>query len=118
MRKPTMKISLAVSVKLEYQSHGFDNEVTREIKDAPVSTKPTSITKSNYKQVLGKLLEYLVSKLDNLDWVDMRSGFKVKKFNFLGINIFETKPARGSSYIPTPEKVCKCEMWIDQYKKH
>ena len=52
MRKPTMKIQLAVSIKLEYQSHGFDNEIVKEIKDAPISTKPTSITKSNYKKVL------------------------------------------------------------------
>ena len=112
MRKPTMKIQLAVSIKLEYQSHGFDNEIVKEIKDAPISTKPTSITKSNYKKVLGELLEYLVSKFDNLDWNDMRSGFKVKKFNFLGINIFETKPARGSSYIPTPERYTtpKCSL--------
>ena len=38
MRKPTMKISLAVSIKLEPQSHGFDNEIVKEIKDAPIST--------------------------------------------------------------------------------
>ena len=84
-----MKISPAVSIKLEYQSHGFDNEIVKEIKDAPISTKPTSITKSNYKKVLGELLEYLVSKFVNVDWVDMRSEFKVIKFNFLGIKIFE-----------------------------
>ena len=95
IRKPTTKISLAVGIKLEHQSHGFDNEIVKEIKDAPISTKPTSITKSNYKKVLGELLEYLVSKFDNLDWNDMRSGFKVETLNFLGINIFETKPAGG-----------------------
>ena len=102
--KSTMKIKLGVSVKLEYQSHGFDNEIVKEIKDAPISTKAQSITKSNYKRVVGELLEYLVSKFDNLDWNDMRSGFKVKKFNYLSIDIYETKPARGSSYSPTPEK--------------
>ena len=61
-----------------------------------------SITKSNYKKGLGELLEYLASEFGNIDWNDMRSRFKVKKFNFLGIKIFETKPARESSYIPTP----------------
>ena len=113
--KPTMKIKLGVSVKLEHQSHGCDNEIVKEIKDAPISTKAQSITKSNYKRVVGELLEYLVSKFDNLDRNEMRSGFKVKKFNCLSIDIYETKPARGSSYIPTPEKICQCEMRLDQH---
>ena len=104
-RESTMKIKLGVSVKLEYQSHGFDNEIAKEIKDAPISTKAQSITKSNYKRVVGELLEYLVSKFDNLDWNDMRSGFKVKKFNYLSIDMYETRLARGSSFIPTPENM-------------
>ncbi|MFM7977914.1 MAG: hypothetical protein ACKPKO_01250, partial [Candidatus Fonsibacter sp.] len=61
------------------------------------------------KTAIDDQLKEIISKIDVLEQADvegkpMGSGWTIVSIDKLVIDIFETKPLRGSSYIPTPEK--------------
>ena len=68
-----------------------------------------TLTKGHVKPMLDKLIDELNTKSENLAQVDkdgkpIGTGWAIASCDKLSIDIFETKPMRASSYIPTPEK--------------
>ncbi len=77
-------------------------EIEAGLKVIPLSTKSRAVEKANIESVTKELQELLRDKITN--YSANGSGWKIVRFVNLTINSFETKPARGASYIPTPEK--------------
>ena len=80
-------------------------------KQTPISTNNAmTISKGNMNQMSDKLIDELTTISETLAQVDREgkpigSGWAIVAFDKLSIDIFETKPMRASSYIPTPEKI-------------
>ena len=82
-------------------------EETEEVKkgEKPFTTKPPQrMTKSTIKRVLNEQAGRLEADLDALGEKMEGSGWVVKRYLKLAIDMFEIKVARGSSYIPTPAR--------------
>ena len=62
------------------------------------------MTKSTIKRVLNEQVGRLAADLDALGEKMEGSGWVVKRYPKLAIDMFEIRVARGSSYIPTPER--------------
>ena len=96
-----MKLRLRAEINVSYKADV--NEEAVKMNSQPLSTKiPITITKANYKNVIDNQLAELKAKIEV--FVDIKSGYKFEEIVKFDIDIFETKPLRGSSYIPTPEK--------------
>ena len=77
--------------------------------DSYVVSETYDINKHNTTQKLDLMIEQINNKAELLEQTDKNgrvigSGWALQAINKLNIDIFETKPLRGSSYIPTPEK--------------
>ncbi|MFM7988048.1 MAG: hypothetical protein ACKPKO_52915, partial [Candidatus Fonsibacter sp.] len=67
-------------------------------------------------------LKEIISKIDVLEQSDIEGkpmgyGWTIVSIDKLVIDIFETQPLRGSSYIETPEKIPKPKMRANQHQK-
>ena len=88
----------------------FDNEVIWETLTAPLTLNNAwTFTKQNAKSVLNQLIDELNDKAETAEAFDdqgklIGSGWSLKSVIKLAVDIFETKPVRGHSFIPTPEK--------------
>ena len=66
---------------------------------------PRTITNGNVNTIGSSQLEALSAKCDEVGTVgENGSGWIIKKHLNIFIDIYETNPIRGSSYIPTPPK--------------
>ncbi|MFM7983208.1 MAG: hypothetical protein ACKPKO_28195, partial [Candidatus Fonsibacter sp.] len=89
---------------------GFDDDVEWIVKDGHMSNKMIHIVvKSNIKSVIDKQVNEMATKLETLELVDddgkpLGTGWTLKSIDTLAIDVYETKPLRASSYIPTPSK--------------
>jgi hypothetical protein len=64
--------------------------------------KALEINNSNYVEVVEHMLNQINTHIENL--TSGAYSYRVKRFNSIIINYLQTKVARGSSYIKTPEK--------------
>ena len=72
-----------------------------------MNKKISEITKTNVKASLDSQLGELIPRCESIEHADgasLDSGWIVKTYDLLFVDIFETKPLRGSSYIETPEQ--------------
>ncbi|MFM7988997.1 MAG: hypothetical protein ACKPKO_57760, partial [Candidatus Fonsibacter sp.] len=89
---------------------GFDGDIDFKVKDGHISNKIIhTVVKSNIKSAIDKKNNEMATKLDTLELVDdngkaLGSGWAIESIDKLAIDVFETKPIRASSYIPTPAK--------------
>ena len=65
-------------------------------------------TNANIERAIEEQIQDMASNIEVLGQMDveckpMGSGWKINSIDELAIDIFETKPLRGSSYIKTPE---------------
>ena len=98
-----MKVRLRLDVEMKHETTNEDGEKTVMENRGILSTKtPQIITKANYKNVIKAQLAELKNKISNFDL--NQSGWIFKKIHKIDLDVFETKPLRASSYIPTPEK--------------
>ena len=67
-----------------------------------ISKDPASLTTSNIDETAVKQIQILKDKC--LDVALKDSDWRIKEFKAIFIDMFETRPVRGSSYIPTPER--------------
>ena len=104
-KKSSMKLRLRIEIEASHKvgfgdddKDDFDNTESKYL-----STKiPLTITKANYKNVIDNQLAELKAATEAFK--ANKSGYKFEKIVKFDIDIFETKPLRGSSFIPTPEK--------------
>jgi hypothetical protein len=100
-----MKIRMRLGLQIFKQVEIFDGDMDTTLKDISLRVEhPQVITKHNFKAVLQTQRGIIENKMDNINDLIGGSGWQVKKYRNLAIDIFETKPLRASSYIPTPER--------------
>ena len=105
--KSSMKVRLRLYVWLERERRNDEGEIVKEVKkgEKPFITKPPQrMTKSTIKRVLNEQVGRMDADLDGLGEKMEGSGWVVKRYLKLAIDMFEIKVARGSSYIPTPAR--------------
>ncbi|MFM7984580.1 MAG: hypothetical protein ACKPKO_35160, partial [Candidatus Fonsibacter sp.] len=108
--KKSMKIKMRLHIKYKKKEEGFDGDVEFIVKPGHISNKIIhTVVKSNIKSVIDKQFNEMATKLDTLELVDddgqaLGSGWSIESIDKLAIDVFETKPIRASSYIPTPAK--------------
>jgi hypothetical protein len=104
-KKRSMKIRLRLGLKIFKQTEEFDGQMDTTVKEIALTVPtPQRITKHNFKSVLETQKGIIEDKMDRINEIVGGSGWQVKKYTKLAIDIFETKPLRASSYIPTPER--------------
>jgi len=108
--KQSMKIKMRLHITYEKPVQGFDDDVEWLVKDGHMSNKMIhTVVKNNIKSVIDKQVNEMATKLDTLELVDdngkpLGSNWSLKSIDKLAIDVYETKPLRASSYIPTPSK--------------
>jgi hypothetical protein len=75
-------------------------------------TKATAINKGNIKDKINELNAELEEKIDKAMEKLEGSGWHVKHYHTLFIEVYKIKEARGASYIPTPAKYSNSILWI------
>jgi len=129
--KSSMKVRMRVNVWLEREKRNEQGEIVKESKKdcTFITREPQRITKSTIKKVLNEQIEKLIANLENLSDKIEGSGWVIKKYLKLAIDMYEIRVARGASYLPTPEKFAnakcgliniqnteqKCFMWCMRY---
>ena len=112
--KRSFKIKLRL--KMTIQKRTWDKEGKEEWEERQVqfmNKKISEINKNNVAASLDSQLGELIPRCEAIEQADgasLDSGWIVKTYDTLFIDIFETKPLRASSYIETPEqfKNVKC----------
>ena len=66
------------------------------------TSKAKRITKSIYKQIIDEFLEELLTKIHETE--QKESAWKIAQLNYINLDFFKIRAARGSSWIPTPER--------------
>ena len=105
-----MKIKLRVEITYVKIVESVDGEINEQPVKSPMTTSSAwTITKGNVKSVLDEFIDELTTKSETLETVDrdgkpIGSGWAIKLFDKLAIDLFETKPMRVFSFSPTPEK--------------
>ena len=105
--------SIKVSVGLKFdtflikniidETENIDKYVYKE-ENLIAKTKATAINKGNVEDKIKELLIELDIKInERLDKLS-GSGWRIKQYHTLFIEVYKIKDARGSSYIPTPAK--------------
>ena len=69
-----------------------------------IDSRPVAATKSSLQAVFNPEYVKLRSACNDVGHDQEGSGWVIIKFYYLKIFIYETRPVRGSSYIPTPIK--------------
>ena len=102
--KKSMKIRLRVHMDMS-KDYMDDNGEKKTKKESIVllSKKYHTVTKDNIKEVLKLEAEYLETKYGEDGWGEA-SGWYVSGTKSVSVDSVSTHPARGSSYIPTPER--------------
>ena len=72
--------------------------------DLVVSVTPRLATKANIQKTINELLDVLELNFDDSIQRLEGSGWVVNEIMQLCIDLFEIRPIRGASYIPTPDK--------------
>ena len=104
-QKPSTKIRLRLKLDLVKMRPGFDGEQPEEqLSKQTIKTNPKRITKATISKVIDELSENLAAKFDLIGDSLEGSGWRIKRYILFAVDIFETRPVRGSSYIPTPAK--------------
>jgi len=102
--KRSMKIMLKVDLKVDKPLAGFDGEVDYIEKNVWLANeRAVTVTRANVKNVINSLKDQLDAKMDYSNEME-GSGWGVTEYSKVSVAIYETKPLRASSYIPTPEK--------------
>ena len=112
--KRSFKIKMRL--KMTIQKRTLDKDAKEEWEERQVqflNKKISEITRNNVNTSLDSQLGELIPRceaIEHADGASIDSGWIVKTYDTLFIDIFETKPLRGSSYIETPEqfKNSKC----------
>lgn len=104
VNKSTSKIRMRLEVEMFKRIMGFDGDCEEQIIKYNISSNPSKLTKTNLESTLEKLKIEIVNKFEKIDDKMPSSGWRLRRYIHLGVDIFETRPVRGSSYIPTPEK--------------
>lgn len=111
-----MKIKKSFKIRIRCKAVYFriyvdeNGDEKREYQKGIISTKkPNIITKANYKETIKNEINILREVIlgaygDGTDIEKNGSGWNFEKIEEFITDIFEIKPVRGSSYIPTPEK--------------
>ena len=105
----SMKIKMRLYLTYEKLTEDFDGNKTPQRRDAVLATKQIhTITTANREKAIDEQISEMSSKIETLDQRDvegkpMGSEWMIVSIEKLAIDIFETKPLRGSSYIETPE---------------
>jgi hypothetical protein len=100
----TSKIRMRLEVEMFKRIMGFDGDCEEQIIKYNISSNPSKLIKTNLESTLEKLKIEIVNKFEKIDDKMPSSGWRLRRYIHLGVDIFETRPVRGSSYIPTPEK--------------
>ena len=105
-KKRSMKIRLRLGLKIFKQVEIFDGETDTTVKEIALRVdKPQSITKHNFKSVLETQKNIIEDRMDNINEIVGGSGWQVKKYTKLAIDIFETKPLRASFLLTNTRKI-------------
>ena len=84
---------------------GFDGDDPEEqLSKQTIKTDPQRITKATISKVIDELSQNLAAKFDLIGDSLEGSGWRIKRYILFAVDIFETRPVRGSSYIPTPAR--------------
>ena len=119
----SMKIKMRLYLTYEKLTEDFNGHRTPQRRDAVLATKQIhTITTANREKAIDEQISEMSSKIETLDQRDvegkpMGSGWMIVSIDKLAIDIFETKPLRGSSYIETPEKIFQFKMRVNQHQK-
>ena len=102
----------------------FDGNKAAEKREDHLANNPVhTITNANIEIAVEEQVNYMTSKIEVLDQRHVEgtepteSGRKIVLIAKLAIDIFETKPLRGSSYIENPEKLLECKMRANQHQE-
>jgi hypothetical protein len=125
-----MKIRFRVKFVVELKKiDSTGKEITDEKDVVIISKKPLKITKYKFEDVLDALRAEINDRVDGYNNEMGGSGWVIKEWLVFAIDMFKIKPARGGSYIPTPERYAnpkcgliniknedqKCFQWCMKY---
>jgi len=125
-----MKIRFRVKFVVELKKiDSTGKEITDEKDVVIISKKPLKITKYKFEDVLDALRAEINDRVDGYNNEVGGSGWVIKEWLVFAIDMFKIKPARGGSYIPTPERYAnpkcgliniknedqKCFQWCMKY---
>ena len=105
--------SIKVSVGMKFDTFIIKNSINEEEHASEyiyqeekliAKTKATAINKGNIVEKINELNTELEGKIDNAITKLEGSGWHVKQYHTLFIEVYKIKEARGASYIPTPVK--------------
>ena len=103
--KIRMRVNMGISQRKTKMLDSGELETTIVTKPFTlVSKQYHTVTKSNVKEVLKEELEMLEAKWESMDDALEASAYYVSSYNSASVDVVSTSPARGSSYIPTPER--------------
>ena len=96
-----MKLNMRLQVRMTKTVEEFDGRTYEKEEMNTFSTsKAKRIIKSTYKQIVDEFLEELLTEIHETE--QKESAWKVARLNY--INLDKIRAARGSSWIPTPER--------------
>jgi uncharacterized protein (UPF0335 family) len=103
--KKPIKIRLRLNLDFVKYQDSFDDERIENIQNSNLSTHASNML-SNADDIHAILEEQKKAIADKLEvFKELKgSGWTIKTYHYLAIDIYEIKKLRGSSYIPTPEK--------------
>jgi hypothetical protein len=99
--KESVKIQLGGLLQL-YKLRQKDNELEYVQSNQHTATKARVITRATLDDSVNELINNLVLEL--LSEKQQDSGWKVRRIPAIFIQVYQTRPSRGASYIPTPLK--------------
>ena len=100
--RQTVKLALSMRFTIFRTTINEDGTINYFEEKLHARTKNKQMTKASINDDTDYLLDDLDYKIDALIERTKGSGWRIKQFEILSIEIYQIKPARGSSYIPTP----------------
>ena len=81
----------------------FDGRTEKLVDQNPFATKQAkTITRTTYKQIVDDVMDELLTQLHEFHLKE--TSWKVVSINNVNMDTYKIKAARGSSWIPTPER--------------
>ena len=100
----SFKVSLGIKFTVFTLEKVLETTVYRE-NELIAKTKATSINKANVESKISDIILELDAKISEMLGKLQGSNWRIKQYHTLFIEVYKTKNARGSSYIPLPENI-------------
>lgn len=106
-QRKSVKVALVMAFKVfKVVTHDDKGELkfVYHQKELYARTRAKQLLRGSFAEDISEILDDLEEAIDIQATHVVGSGWRIKQFQSLKIEIYKTKPARGSSYIPTPAR--------------